>query len=275
MSFLHHVLLVLSCILLVLLVQATGTVQSLDQSRPSTEETDTDFAPRWVNPQKMERGLQSVRLGLSVTFQCQAIGNPVPTLRWFKNGKNFTMDQGREGFKVRRRLWMLKTKSVVLPDTGNYTCVVENKHGRLEHTFQLNVIEARLSSPVLEAGLPANQTVVVGSDVTFKCKVESGRPPPLVQWMKHITQNGSRYDPNGHPYFLVFQSSGTNEDGWVLNLKNVTLEDTGSYTCLAANAIGYSFRSAWLTVTTRPVLSYETTGVFHNIIRSAFDVLFG
>lgn len=38
----------------------------------------------------------------------------------------------------------------------------------------------------------------------------------------------------------------------MLQLNSVSLGDAGMYTCLAANAIGYSFRSAWLTVTEGP-----------------------
>lgn len=37
-------------------------------------------------------------------------------------------------------MWTLIMESVVPSDTGNYTCVVENEHGRLAHTFQLEVV---------------------------------------------------------------------------------------------------------------------------------------
>lgn len=31
-------------------------------------------------------------------------------------------------------------ESVVPSDKGNYTCLVENKHGSLTHTYQLDVV---------------------------------------------------------------------------------------------------------------------------------------
>lgn len=34
----------------------------------------------------------------------------------------------------------------------------------------------------------------------------------------------------------------------VLQLRNVSFDDAGEYTCLAGNSIGYSHHSAWLTV---------------------------
>lgn len=58
--------------------------------------------------------------------------------------------------------------------------------------------------PILQAGLPANRTVVVGSDVEFVCRVFSD-PQPHIQWLKHITVNGSRVGPDGHPYVRVLK----------------------------------------------------------------------
>lgn len=58
--------------------------------------------------------------------------------------------------------------------------------------------------PILQAGLPANQTVVVGNDVEFHCKVYSDAQPHI-QWLKHIEVNGSRYGPDGAPYVNVLK----------------------------------------------------------------------
>lgn len=58
--------------------------------------------------------------------------------------------------------------------------------------------------PILQAGLPANQTVAVGSDVEFHCKVYSDAQPHI-QWLKHIEVNGSRYGPDGAPYVNVLK----------------------------------------------------------------------
>lgn len=42
--------------------------------------------------------------------------------------------------QVRDNLWTIIMDSVVPSDKGNYTCVVENKYGSINHTYQLDVV---------------------------------------------------------------------------------------------------------------------------------------
>ncbi|XP_053726095.1 fibroblast growth factor receptor 1-A isoform X3 [Synchiropus splendidus] len=208
------------------------------------------MAPQWAHPEKMEKKLHAVPASKTVKFRCQANGNPTPTLKWYKNGKEFKRDHRIGGFKVRDHVWTIIMESVVPSDKGNYTCVVENQSGSINHTYQLDVVERSPHRPILQAGLPANRTAVVGSDVEFECKVFSD-PQPHIQWLKHIEVNGSSYGPDGLPYVRVLKTAGlnsTDKEMEVLQLRNVSFDDAGEYTCLAGNSIGYSHHSAWLTV---------------------------
>lgn len=132
-------------------------------------------------------------------------------------------------------------ESVVPSDRGNYTCIVQNKFGRIRQTYTLDVLgEARgcqagggrragqtLSPcpppersphrPILQAGLPANQTAVLGSDVEFHCKVYSDAQPHI-QWLKHVEVNGSKVGPDGTPYVTVLKVGAAlrwRGQGWV------------------------------------------------------------
>lgn len=42
--------------------------------------------------------------------------------------------------QVRYATWSIIMDSVVPSDKGNYTCVVENEYGSINHTYQLDVV---------------------------------------------------------------------------------------------------------------------------------------
>nr|XP_057914195.1 fibroblast growth factor receptor 2 isoform X6 [Doryrhamphus excisus] len=211
---------------------------------------EPEGSPYWTSSAKMEKKLHAVPAANTVKFRCAAGGNPRPKLRWLKNSRPFRQEDRMGGYKVRSQHWTLIMESVVPSDKGNYTCLVENEFGSINHTYTLDVVERSPHRPILQAGLPANTTVYVGEDARFVCKVYSDAQPHI-QWLKHITQNGSRYGPDGHPYVKVLKTAGVNttdKEIEVLYLPNVTFEAAGEYTCLAGNSIGISYHTAWLTV---------------------------
>uniref|UniRef100_A0A8C4K8U1 Fibroblast growth factor receptor 3 n=2 Tax=Dromaius novaehollandiae TaxID=8790 RepID=A0A8C4K8U1_DRONO len=195
----------------------------------------------------MEKKLLAVPAANTVRFRCPAGGNPTPSIYWLKNGKEFKGEHRIGGIKLRHQQWSLVMESVVPSDRGNYTCVVENKYGNIRHTYQLDVLERSPHRPILQAGLPANQTVVVGSNVEFHCKVYSDAQPHI-QWLKHVEVNGSKYGPDGTPYVTVLKSwiSKNAEADANLNLFNVTEQDEGEYLCRANNFVGIAEKPFWL-----------------------------
>ncbi|OBS60009.1 hypothetical protein A6R68_08866 [Neotoma lepida] len=201
-----------------------------------SENRNNQRAPYWTNTEKMEKRLHAVPAANTVKFRCPAGGNPTPTMRWLKNGKEFKQEHRIGGYKVRNQHWSLIMESVVPSDKGNYTCLVENEYGSINHTYHLDVVERSPHRPILQAGLPANASAVVGGDVEFVCKVYSDAQPHI-QWIKHVEKNGSKYGPDGLPYLKVLKAAGVNttdKEIEVLYIRNVTFEDAGEYTCLAA-----------------------------------------
>ncbi|XP_068194172.1 fibroblast growth factor receptor 3 isoform X1 [Antennarius striatus] len=230
-------------------IRVTDSLTSGDDEDYDEDPGDAE-APYWTRPDRMDKKLLAIPAANTVKFRCAASGNPTPSIHWLKNGREFKGEQRMGGIKLRHQQWSLVMESAVPSDRGNYTCVVQNKFGSISHTYQLDVLERSPHRPILQAGLPANQTVALGADVEFQCKVFSDAQPHI-QWLKHVVVNGSRYGPDGVPYVHVLKTAGintTDKELEVLFLTNVSFEDAGEYTCLAGNSIGYAYHSAWLTV---------------------------
>nr|XP_058921986.1 fibroblast growth factor receptor 3 isoform X6 [Kogia breviceps] len=187
-------------------VRVTDAPSSGDDEEGEDEAEDTAGAPYWTRPERMDKKLLAVPAANTVRFRCPAAGNPTPSISWLKNGKEFRGEHRIGGIKLRHQQWSLVMESVVPSDRGNYTCVVENKFGSIRQTYTLDVLERSPHRPILQAGLPANQTAVLGSDVEFHCKVYSDAQPHI-QWLKHVEVNGSKVGPDGTPYVTVLKVS--------------------------------------------------------------------
>lgn len=61
-------------------------------------------APYWTHPHRMDKKLYAVPAGNTVKFRCPASGSPSPSIRWFKNGREFRGEHRIGGIRVRVRV---------------------------------------------------------------------------------------------------------------------------------------------------------------------------
>uniref|UniRef100_A0AAY4DYZ9 Fibroblast growth factor receptor-like 1 n=1 Tax=Denticeps clupeoides TaxID=299321 RepID=A0AAY4DYZ9_9TELE len=248
------------------LIVIDDAAMTQNQSPPAVAEPSTKFTaqdptkepwarPRFSQPTKMRRRVLEQPVGSSVRLKCLATGSPPPAIVWWKDQKQMPPPRSSK-----RPQWTLTLKNLQPQDSGKYTCHVSNAAGRISATYNVDVIERTNSKPILTGTHPVNTTVDFGGTASFQCKVHSD-VKPVIQWLKRLDQGTEgRYNSTlevGGQHFVVLPTGDvwSRPDGSYLNklaIVKAREEDAGMYICLGANTMGYSFRSAFLTVLPDP-----------------------
>ena len=212
------------------------------KGRSLTSMSMNDFhctEPRIMNgPQDVE-----VRLGGTISFTCEVIGDPIPEIKWMRDSNEVSADGNRY---VIEDDGTLVISDVTEQDTGEYECMAKSEMGFTKSRKARAVVTVSPSLRFTE--LPESQTVQVGVDASFICKVD-GRPAPTIQWWR----NGQILNVGGR--------IAIEDEGSLLRIFAVKESDSARYVCQAKNSNGYAETSADLRVVDEsyspPRLTYE------------------
>ncbi|KAM3935758.1 roundabout homolog 2 isoform 11-T11 [Leptodactylus fuscus] len=202
-------------------------------------ERDSDPAELTVfeRPTFLRRPINQVVLeDEAVEFRCQVQGDPQPTVRWKKD--DVDLPRGRYDIKDDYTLRIKKAASI---DEGTYTCISENRVGKVEASATLTV-RGRSNAPPQFVVRPRDQIVAQGRTVTFPCETK-GNPQPAVFWQKEGSQNllfPNQPQPNSR-----YSVSPTGD----LTIANIQRSDAGYYICQALTVAGSILAKAQLEVT--------------------------
>uniref|UniRef100_A0AAQ4RV36 Si:ch1073-83m3.1 n=1 Tax=Gasterosteus aculeatus aculeatus TaxID=481459 RepID=A0AAQ4RV36_GASAC len=172
----------------------------------------------------------------TVEFRCQVQGDPQPNIRWRKD--DVDVPRGRYEIKYDKDDYVLRVKKASINDEGAFTCVAENRVGKLEATATLTVRAA--PQFVIR---PRDQIVSQGRTATFPCETK-GNPLPAVFWQREGSQNllfpNQPQQPSSR--FSVSPSGD-------LTISSVQRADAGYYICQALTVAGSILAKAQLEVT--------------------------
>ncbi|KFV10330.1 Roundabout 1, partial [Tauraco erythrolophus] len=183
---------------------------------------------------------QVAALGRTVTFQCEATGNPQPAIFWRREGSqnllfSYQPPQSSSRFSV-SQTGDLTITNVQRSDVGYYICQTLNVAGSIITKAYLEVTDviADRPPPVIRQG-PVNQTVAVDGTLVLNC-VATGSLMPTILWKKDgilISTQDSR---------IKQLETGA------LQIRYAKLGDTGRYTCIASTPSGEATWSAYIEV---------------------------
>jgi titin len=165
---------------------------------------------------------QRVSQNAVARFTCNLIGEPRPTVAWFKDGKPLPNDERYQMIDNENES-ILEISDINAPDAGVYECVAKNGAGEARCKAKLNVILAKTgkgteAGPKLEAPRFTDQIqpIIVdeGQNAEFRAKY-SGVPEPTIRWYRNNEpiKPGRNYDignGNGEAWLKISSCSQDN-----------------------------------------------------------------
>uniref|UniRef100_A0A672L9B0 Heparan sulfate proteoglycan 2 n=1 Tax=Sinocyclocheilus grahami TaxID=75366 RepID=A0A672L9B0_SINGR len=179
-------------------------------------------------------GPMRIRIGDPINLECQAAGEPRPSVRWHRldnNRKTMLSSPVPADSSAVMQILVARPE-----DSGTYVCTAQNNQGITETRVEVFVEGGPQVPTVPRASVREPMIVVVeGSTTTLRCDAH-GFPKPTITWSKERSSLPWRHK-------IVDNS---------LILTNVGRQDSGQYVCNATNHMGTSEVTIMLEVDTPP-----------------------
>lgn len=203
--------------------------------RPKKEEAATSPAA-FITP------LQDTTIpeGEILTLKCQVSGQPAPTVKWYKNGKELVPSD-----RIVQRLALdgtatLRIMDAQKSDAGDFKVVAVNDSGSVESACVVKVLSGDELPSAPKFVIPLSDVAVPeAGKAQFVFKVR-GVPKPEIT----ITLNGVAVPLHSSHVVLEDMADGN----YHLTINDVTPEDLGTYTANATNENGKAESSAKLSL---------------------------
>nr|XP_061831771.1 hemicentin-1-like isoform X1 [Nerophis lumbriciformis] len=162
----------------------------------------------------------------NITLTCEASGNPLPEIKWLKDGQRLLPDRRHHVLSHGR---YLQISGAQVADTGRYSCLASNSAGDRSRHFNLNVLVSPTIAGSGPDGSAEEVTVTLSSPTSLVCEVQS-YPPALITWLK----DGTAFESSRSVRVLP--------GGRTLQILSAKEEDAGRYTCVATNEAGETLK---------------------------------
>ncbi|XP_064617043.1 cell adhesion molecule DSCAM-like [Liolophura sinensis] len=174
---------------------------------------------------------QELIKGELLTLRCLVKGNPSPVIRWYKDGAPLQLSDRTTVARGGQELYI---SGVIKTDEGTYLCNVITDFNNVSASAYVTVL---VPPAILSKIGHVIANLGVMSEVTLPCLV-SGDPVPEVTWL--------------HDGVEIQESDQLRVVNNNLHLLEVTVMDSGNYTCKAKNTAGLKMDTGEMEVIVPP-----------------------
>lgn len=205
-----------------------------DWDKTSTPLAAKGKEPKYVKPADKV----SAEEGSNAFFFLDIVGDPIPTVTWFKCSKDLATEPRCKSWTNGPGQVVLGFQKVKQEDEGEYRCEIENEHGMQEHLFSLYVTVAGgmdFRAMLMRKKKPAKKVVekVEWIEEPVDRQVKMGTVDE-VRFTAKLSAKGKKakwYMRNQECYKGPKFGFENDEDTFTLIIKKPETGDTGRYTC--------------------------------------------
>ena len=165
--------------------------------------------------------------GSEARLECQVGGSPPPTVQWYR-GSELLLENDDLKVELTDDICVLVVRKVNADDQGVYRCVATNEYGSTTTTAELLVYKPDYP-PVFKRELQ-DISIFQGKDLRLEVEVE-GKPEVTVEWYV----NDELIEDQGRH---VIVDKDDESELHVLAVEDIARGDSGTYKCVAKNALG-------------------------------------
>jgi len=205
-----------------------------DWDKESTPMVPKGKEPKFIKPSDKFSSTE----GENVFCTIDIVGDPVPTVTWFKASKDLTTEPRCKQWTSAPNQAILGFSKTKQEDEGEYRVEIENEHGMVEHTFSLYVTVAGgmdFRAMLMRKKKPAKKVVekVEWIEEPVDRQIKQGTVDE-VRFTAKLSAKGKKakwYMRNQECYKGPKFGFENDEDTFTLIIKKPETADTGRYTC--------------------------------------------
>lgn len=182
-----------------------------------------------------------------ISLNCRVTGAKPINMTWLKNDKPLGKRSGANGYQFSHDNQILKLAKVLPTDRGYYTCIAENRYGKMSHKMQVDAVEKKRAAPMFLDKEEKEYIGRKGENLTVQTRflafgnVHFQLLLDMIEYdaAENKTVTAFKILKTPRQYQLIKMTDAAAEYKLEFYFRNLSAADFQNYTVMAGNIIGY------------------------------------